>query len=161
VEGVLESPEPAPASFFTPEHLCHGQLPWKPFFGPDAEAILFDESLERLAGFVTKHTLSQAVQLFGNPSHQVVLTPCGSKSVMAAMRDLLHTYSSTCLLIHRIYHCHWCRQRIPSNDTSTLFLPSDGNYPMMVTYQMEHSHLMEQKGTLEHEQMRRKRILYS
>jgi hypothetical protein len=31
----------------------------------------------------------------------------------------------------------------------------------IVTYRMEHSHLMEQKGTLEHEQMRRKRILYS
>jgi hypothetical protein len=31
----------------------------------------------------------------------------------------------------------------------------------IVTYQMEHSHLMGQKGTLEHEQMRRERILYS
>ena len=74
---------------------------------------------------------------------------------------ILHAYSSACLLIYQIDRCRWRRQRIPSNDTSTLFLSSDGIYQKIVTYQMEHSHLMEQKGTLEHEQMRRKRILYS
>jgi hypothetical protein len=36
-----------------------------------------------------------------------------------------------------------------------------GTIRKIVTYRMEHSHLMKQKGTLEHEQMRRKRILYS
>jgi hypothetical protein len=45
------------------------------------------------------------------------------------IHSILHAYSSACLSKYQIY-CHHQRQtRIPSDDTSTPLLPSDGTYP--------------------------------
>jgi hypothetical protein len=50
-------------------------------------------------------------------------------AVMAATRyRILHAYSPARLLIYQICRRRWRRQRIPSDDPSTLLLPSDGNY---------------------------------
>jgi hypothetical protein len=76
----LEFSKPAPISFFTQANLRHGQGSRKPFFGPDAEAILFDGNLEQLGGFIPDLTLSEAVELFDDPGHLVTVTPFGSES---------------------------------------------------------------------------------